>query len=103
MWESPAVQTTLRSGAATPAVKRPTGSVLVEVVVTIAFSIDGFDAPKLANYLWQKYRIWTVGIVTPGEYQGLRITPNVYTTIEEIDTFTETLAGIIKKGSIPSV
>lgn len=65
-------------------------------------SIDGFDAPKLAAYLWQKYRIWTVGIVTPGEYQGLRITPNVYTTLEEIDTFTETMAEIIKKGSIPT-
>jgi selenocysteine lyase/cysteine desulfurase len=66
-------------------------------------SVDGFDAPKLAAYLWQKYRIWTVGIVTPGEYQGLRITPNVYTTLEEIDTFTETMTAIIRKGSIPQV
>jgi isopenicillin-N epimerase len=66
-------------------------------------SIDGFEAPKLAAYLWQKYRIWTVGVVTPGEYQGLRLTPNVYTTLEEIDTFTETLAGIIRKESIPTV
>jgi isopenicillin-N epimerase len=65
-------------------------------------SIDGMDAPKLSAYLWQKYRIWTVGVVTPGEYQGLRITPNVYTTLEEIDTFTEVMAGIIKRGSIPA-
>jgi hypothetical protein len=43
-------------------------------------SVDGFDAPKLQNYLWSKHRIWTVAIVTPDEYQGLRITPNVYTT-----------------------
>ncbi|HEX4773758.1 MAG TPA: aminotransferase class V-fold PLP-dependent enzyme [Bryobacteraceae bacterium] len=66
-------------------------------------SIDGFDAPKLAAYLWQKCRIWTVSIVTPGEYQGLRVTPNVYTTLEEIDTFTETMAETIKKGSIPAI
>jgi len=36
--------------------------------------------------LWDKWRI----IATPinnAEYTGLRITPNVYTTIEEIDTF----------------
>jgi selenocysteine lyase/cysteine desulfurase len=65
-------------------------------------SIEGFDAPKLAKYLWDKYRIWTVGIVTPGEYQGLRITPNVYTTLEEIDTFTEVMEKIIKSGSIPA-
>lgn len=64
-------------------------------------SIDGFDAPKLAAYLWEKYRVWTVGIVTPGEYQGLRVTPNVYTTLEEIDTFTEVMTKIIKHGSIP--
>jgi isopenicillin-N epimerase len=65
-------------------------------------SIKGFDAPKLAAYLWSKHRIWTVAIVTLGEYQGLRITPNVYTTLEEIDTFTDVMEGIIKKGSIPA-
>jgi isopenicillin-N epimerase len=65
-------------------------------------SIDGFDAPKLAEYLWAKHRVWTVGIVTPGEYQGLRITPNVYTTLEEIDTFTEVMTKVIKQGSIPA-
>ena len=27
-------------------------------------SVDGMDAPKLAAYLWKKYRIWTVGVVT---------------------------------------
>jgi len=65
-------------------------------------SIQGFDAPKLAAYLWSKHRIWTIGIVTPGEYQGLRITPNVYTTLEEIDTFTDVMEGIIKRGSLPA-
>ena len=63
-------------------------------------SIDGFDAPKLSAYLWDKYRIWTVAIVTPGEYQGLRITPNVYTTLEEVDTFANVMEKVIKKGSI---
>jgi selenocysteine lyase/cysteine desulfurase len=65
-------------------------------------SIDGFDPGKLSAYLWSKYRIWTVAIVTPGEYQGLRITPNVYTTLEEIDTFSNVMEKIIKNGSIPA-
>ena len=65
--------------------------------------MDGIDAPKLSAYLWQKYRIWTVAIVTPGEYQGLRITPNVYTTVEEVNTFTDVMTKIIKQGSVPSV
>ncbi|MGA3204261.1 MAG: aminotransferase class V-fold PLP-dependent enzyme [Bryobacteraceae bacterium] len=65
-------------------------------------SVDKIDAPALSKYLWEKHRIWTVAIVTPGEYQGLRITPNVYTTLEEVDTFTEVMTKIIKNGSIPA-
>ncbi len=65
-------------------------------------SIDGFNASKLAAYLWEKERIWTVAIDTPGEYQGLRITPNVYTTLEEVDTFTEVMEKIIRRGSLPA-
>jgi selenocysteine lyase/cysteine desulfurase len=65
-------------------------------------SVDGIDAPKLSEYLMKKYRIWTVAIVTPGEYQGLRITPNVYTTLEEIDTFANVMEQVIKSGSIPA-
>jgi selenocysteine lyase/cysteine desulfurase len=65
-------------------------------------SVDGFDAPKLSTYLWEKHRIWTVAIVTPGEYQGLRITPNVYTTLEEIDTFAEVMEKVIRRGSLPT-
>ena len=64
--------------------------------------MDNIDAPALAKYLWEKHRIWTVAIVTPGEYQGLRITPNVYTTLEEVDTFTEVMTKIIKNGAIPA-
>ena len=66
-------------------------------------SVDGFDAHKLSAYLWAKYRIWTVAVVTPGEYQGLRITPNVYTTLEEIATFTDVMTKVIKQGSVPAV
>ncbi len=65
-------------------------------------SVDGFDASKLAGHLWEKHRIWTTAIVTPGEYQGLRITPNVYTTLEEVDTFTDVMARIIKQGKLPA-
>jgi isopenicillin-N epimerase len=46
----------------------------------------GVETAKAVQQLWEKWRI----IATPinhAEYTGLRITPNVYTTIEEIDTF----------------
>jgi selenocysteine lyase/cysteine desulfurase len=61
-------------------------------------SVDGVEASKLVGYLWNKYRIWTTSFDSPGEYQGLRITPNVYTTIEEIDTFTEAMMEVVKHG-----
>ena len=64
-------------------------------------SIDGFEAGKLYGYLWSKYRIWTSPTVMPGEYQGVRITPNVYTTLEEIDTFAEAVEQIVKLKSLP--
>ncbi|HYZ85573.1 MAG TPA: aminotransferase class V-fold PLP-dependent enzyme [Bryobacteraceae bacterium] len=64
-------------------------------------SVDGLDSSKLAKYLWEKHRIWTVAVSTPGEYQGLRITPNVYTTLEEIDTFADVMEKTIKAGTLP--
>jgi isopenicillin-N epimerase len=65
-------------------------------------NIKGVDSSALSKHLWDKYRIWTVAINLKGEYQGLRITPNVYTTLEEVDTFTEVMEKIARKGSIPS-
>jgi isopenicillin-N epimerase len=32
------------------------------------------------------------------EYSGLRITPNVYTTLNEIDIFAEAMERVIEKG-----
>ena len=65
-------------------------------------SVEGIDAVKLGSYLWAKHRIWATAVVTPGEYEGLRITPNVYTTLEEIDTFADVMEKVIKAGAIPA-
>jgi selenocysteine lyase/cysteine desulfurase len=67
-------------------------------------SIDGIDSNKLVPYLWDKYRIviTTVGhenIRTPSlSYRGLRVTPNIYTPLEEIDTFVSAMQGVLKNG-----
>ncbi len=49
-------------------------------------SLQGVDVSKAYDFLWTKYRIITAPI-KHAEYSGLRITPNIYTTLEEIDTF----------------
>jgi len=46
--------------------------------------IEGTDPNELADTLFRDYRIFTVGIGLPG-VRGLRITPNLYTTTEELD------------------
>lgn len=60
-------------------------------------NIEGLEAAKVSRALWDKYRIIANAIVRP-DYQGLRITPNVYTTLEEIDTFVMAMEGILKNG-----
>ena len=64
--------------------------------------IQGIESGKLVGYLWSKYRIWVTAFVSPGEYEGIRVTPNVYTTLEEIDTFTEAMIDIAKRGTLPA-
>lgn len=57
--------------------------------------IAGLDPNKLVAHLWDKHRI----IVTPivhEEFQGIRITPNVYTTLQEIDTFCDAMEQVIR-------
>jgi len=61
--------------------------------------LDAVDCAKLGEHLWAKNRIIVVPIKRD-DYQGLRVTPNVYTTLDEIDTFAGIVEGIAKKGSI---
>ncbi len=59
--------------------------------------MQGIDSVALGSHLWSKHRI----IVTPikhAEFEGLRITPNVYTTLEEIDRFAEVMEDVLKNG-----
>jgi isopenicillin-N epimerase len=52
------------------------------------FSLDGVEPGKITSYLWSKWRILATPIVHP-QFQGVRVTPNVYTTAAEIDVFCD--------------
>lgn len=52
--------------------------------------ITGIEPNELAKRLMEEYDIWTVGINHP-PVVGCRITPNVYTTLEELDVFVAAL------------
>src|SRR3954451_3319295 len=61
-------------------------------------SLDRVDAPKAYEFLWSKYRIITAAIKRD-DYQGLRVTPNVYTTLEEVDMFAGAIKDLLKQPS----
>ncbi len=61
------------------------------------FHVEGIDTARLHSWLFDKHRIVTTPILHP-EFQGLRITPNVYTTPDQIDLFAETVLSAVKKG-----
>jgi len=61
------------------------------------FKIDGIDPVKLGGYLMSKHKIFTTPIVHE-EFIGIRITPNVYTTLWELDRFCSVVADVARKG-----
>lgn len=61
------------------------------------FKIEGVDPVQIGSYLMAKHKIFTTPIVHE-EFTGIRITPNVYTTLWELDRFCEIVAGIAKNG-----
>lgn len=61
----------------------------------VNFAIDGVDVGKLTSYLLNNYRIFTVAIVFE-EFHGVRVTPNVYTLVSEMDLFADVLEKVAK-------
>ena len=59
--------------------------------------IDGIAPGKIVEHLWKTKRIIVVGIGHP-DATGIRVTPNVYTTLNEIDTFVESFEEILRHG-----
>jgi selenocysteine lyase/cysteine desulfurase len=59
--------------------------------------VDGVDTEKLQAYLWEKHKVMTTPIVHP-EFNGLRVTPNVYTRPDEVDVFAEKVEEVLKSG-----
>ncbi len=65
-----------------------------EYSCTIAtFGIEGWDGGDITGHLFDKYRIHSCPIVFKG-INGTRISPNVYTSLYELDTLAEAIADI---------
>jgi isopenicillin-N epimerase len=62
-----------------------------------SFTPAQLDVGKVAGYLYDKHRIIVTPIGHP-EFNCLRITPNVYTTLGEVDRFADVMESVIRKG-----
>jgi selenocysteine lyase/cysteine desulfurase len=59
--------------------------------------IEGMNPSAIGSYLFDKHRIFTTPIIHE-EFQGIRITPNVYTTLWELDRFCNVMEKIARNG-----
>jgi len=59
--------------------------------------IEGVSPSEIGDYLMAKHKIFSTPIVHE-EFTGIRITPNVYTTLWELDRFCEVMEMIARKG-----
>ncbi len=59
--------------------------------------VAGLDPARLSSWLWDEHRVITVPIGHE-ECEGMRISPSVYTTLEELDRFSEAVEQAIKHG-----
>ncbi|MEO5825647.1 MAG: aminotransferase class V-fold PLP-dependent enzyme [Gemmatimonadales bacterium] len=60
-------------------------------------SVDGIEAGALHAWLLNKHHVVTTPIKHP-DFSGIRVTPNVYTTIDEIDTFADLITTAVRQG-----
>ncbi|NIM15979.1 MAG: aminotransferase class V-fold PLP-dependent enzyme [Candidatus Aminicenantes bacterium] len=63
--------------------------------------IKGVDVQKLTDYLMNKHRILVIPIIHD-EFKGIRVTPNVYTLLSEVDLFAGAMEKVAK-GEVPEV
>ena len=62
-----------------------------------SISIEGMVPGKVVSHLWDRHRIIVTPIDHP-EFKCVRVTPNVYTTLAEIDRFGDAMEDLIRKG-----
>lgn len=59
--------------------------------------LEGMEQTALTGWLWTRHKILTTTVIHD-DVRGLRITPSVYTTMEEIDRFCEAMEQAARNG-----
>ncbi|MCX6612300.1 MAG: aminotransferase class V-fold PLP-dependent enzyme [Acidobacteria bacterium] len=62
-----------------------------------ALSVEGLPSDKLTQQLMDKYKIHVRTRVIANEFDCIRVTPNIYASIEDVDRFTRAITAISSK------
>ena len=57
-------------------------------------SLEGMGAQKLTETLQQRWSIHVRPRFVPGEFDCIRVTPNVFTKLDEVDLFVEAVKSL---------
>jgi selenocysteine lyase/cysteine desulfurase len=66
----------------------------VQAGALATMSVDGLGAAKLTDVLQERYRIHVRPRFVRGEWEGIRVTPNMFSTLDEVDRFSEAIEEI---------
>ncbi|MGD8375175.1 MAG: aminotransferase class V-fold PLP-dependent enzyme [Acidobacteriota bacterium] len=59
--------------------------------------ILGVDSGALGRHLWRTHRIIVVPI-QHADFEGIRVSPNLFTTVQELDRFVDAVQDVIRDG-----
>lgn len=61
--------------------------------------VVGVDSRALRDYLWARHRIVVFNVARrTSEYQGIRVSPSLHTTLQELDRFCDVIENVAKNG-----
>jgi selenocysteine lyase/cysteine desulfurase len=60
--------------------------------------VEGVHPVALRDYLWERHRVQTARIIRGQLIRGLRISPNFYTTLPELDRFCDLMNDVARNG-----
>lgn len=61
--------------------------------------VDGVEPGALVRYLWDEHRILVTNASTRADnVRGVRVSPSLHNTVEELDTFCEVLTSVARRG-----
>ena len=60
--------------------------------------VEGMDPNRLVGWFMEKHKVVVTPIVIKDEFDGLRVTPNIYTTPREVDLFADLLLTAARQG-----